>query len=49
MGLVSLLKGVSPFSEDHAGPLFPKAPGRVVDVEGFEAIRAQSHDARRVS
>jgi hypothetical protein len=38
----------SPFSEDHPGPLFPDADGRVVGVEGLEAIRRTSLTMRKM-
>ena len=38
----------SPFSEDHPGPLFPNSDGRVVGVEGLEAIRRTSLTMRKM-
>jgi hypothetical protein len=38
----------SPFSEDHPGPLFPNADGRVVGVEGLEVIRRTSLTMRKM-
>ena len=38
----------SPFGEDHPGPLFPNADGRVVGVGGLEAIRRTSLTLRKI-
>ena len=38
----------SPFGEDHPGPLFPNADGRVVGVGGLEAIRRTSLTLRKM-